>query len=603
VTELELSAADRALGRALGRGDPLVQRAIALTSHALGQGHVCLDLRSGDLLESLADLLPERADTADLIERLSRHPAVRVVTDAQARAKAWSQAVAEPQTTPTLRFDSPREARPIVLDASGRLFLARYYEHEQRLARAIARMLRVRTPTDVTIPARLTAGLDDDQARALGSVLAGGLTIVSGGPGTGKTSTVVRILAALFERAVEERRPFPRVLLLAPTGKAAARLSESIASAKRRLDAADEIKAALPEEGSTIHRALGVMPQSRTRFRHGLAHPLDVDVVIVDEASMVDLALMRHLAEALPQGASLVLLGDRDQLASVDAGNVLAELCDALEADPIRARGALCQLTHTHRFGSAGLSNLAAAARAGDLGRTRDVLDSDAAGVTFAVCSEPKEDRMLRALALGAFRRVTTASDAGAALARLAEFRILCAHRSGPYGATTLNDSVRELLVENRLAPDSREYYRGRPILITETDPVLDLHNGDVGVVWSTGDAAPKVVFERPGRQPLEVAPAHLPGHESAFAMTIHKSQGSEFDHVVVVLPPAQSPLATRELLYTAITRARSQVTLVGDPVALDVGLGRRTQRASGLGAAIALGLAASGAGESAPER
>jgi len=601
VTELELSGADRALGRALGRGDPLVERAIALTSHALSEGHVCLDLRSGDLLESLVGLVPEPAETVDLIERLSRHPAVRVVTRVQ--AEAWSPALVAPQTTPSLRFDAPRQVRPLVLDDVGRLFLARYYEHEQRLARAVSRLLRARTRPDVSVPERLTAGLDEDQARALTSVLAGGLTIISGGPGTGKTSTVVRILAALLERAQEERRAFPRVLLLAPTGKAAARLSESIASAKRRLDASDEIKAALPDEGSTIHRALGVMPQSRTRFRHGLARPLDADVVVVDEASMVDLALMRHLAEALPDEASLVLLGDRDQLASVDAGNVLAELCDALEADPTRARGALCQLTHTHRFGAAGLSNLAAAARAGDAVRVRGVLESEAPGVTFTVCSQPREDRLLRALVLGAFRRVTTAPDAETALARLGEFRILCAHRTGPYGATTLNEAVRQLLVESRLAPDAREYYRGRPILITETDRVLELHNGDVGVVWPRDDAAPSVVFDRPGRQPLQIAPAHLPGHESAFAMTIHKSQGSEFDHVAVVLPPAESPLATRELLYTAITRARSQVTLFGDPVALDVGLGRRTQRASGLGAAIALGLAASGAGESASER
>ena len=601
MTELELSGADRALGRALGQGDPLVERAIALTSQALGQGHVCLDLRSADLLRSVAECLPEPGDAVGLLERLSQHPAVRTVTAAQARAEAWGPVVPAPQATPSLRFDPPRQVRPLVLDEVGRLFLARYYEHEQRLARAVSRLLQMRTPTDASIPERLTAGLDEDQARALTSVLAGGLTIVSGGPGTGKTSTVVRILAALLERAQAECRPFPRVLLLAPTGKAAARLSESIASAKRRLDASDEIKAALPDEGSTIHRALGVLPQSRTRFRHGVARPLDADVVVVDEASMVDLALMRHLAEALPVGASLVLLGDRDQLASVDAGNVLAELCDALESDPIRARGAMCQLTHTHRFGAPGLSSLAAAARAGDAARVRDVLESEAAGVTLTVCSQPKEDRLLRALVLGAFRRVTTAPDVATALARLGEFRILCAHRTGPHGAATLNESVRQLLGENRLVPDGREYYRGRPILITETDPVLELHNGDVGVVWSSDDAAPSVVFNRPGRQPLQIAPAHLPGHESAFAMTIHKSQGSEFDHVAVVLPPAESPLATRELLYTAITRARARVTLFGDPVALDVGLGRRTQRASGLGASIALGLWAKGE-ELAPE-
>jgi exodeoxyribonuclease V alpha subunit len=315
-------------------------------------------------------------------------------------------------------------------------------------------------------------------------------------------------------------------------------------------------------------------------------------VVVVDEASMVDLSLMRHLTEALPEGASLVLLGDRDQLSSVDAGNVLAELCDALESAPPLARQALCQLTHSHRFGAASLSTLARAARAGDAVQARAVLDSGAGDVTLAVAKDPKEDRTLRALASAAFRRTIVAPDASSALARLTEFRILCAHRQGPFGAMTMNESVRALLVSQRLVPEGREYYRGRPILITETDPVLELHNGDVGVVWAEADGIPSVYFERPGRAPLSVAPAHLPGHESAFAMTIHKSQGSEFDHVAVVLPPAESPLATRELLYTAITRARARVTLLGDPAALDVGLGRRIRRSSGLAASIARGLA-----------
>lgn len=581
---VEPSSADRALGRTLGRGDALVEALVVLTSHALGEGHVCLPLASPDVLTSLRGLLPNAPGFEGLVEALRRHRAVRV-TDALPSPTALASAEGLPTGQHPL-FGTPRAARPLVLDAAGRLYLARYYEHEQGLARAVSRLLRARGAVKASLDPSATAGLDDDQARALRSALAGGLTIVSGGPGTGKTSTVVRILAAQFEQARRQRGSFPRVLLLAPTGKAAVRLSESILAAKQNLDASPEVVRALPERGSTIHRALGVLPGSRTRFRHGPGYPLDADIVVVDEASMVDLALMRHLVDALPPLASLVLLGDRDQLSSVDAGNVLAELCDALEADPVRARGALCQLTRSHRFDAGGLAIFAAAARAGDAARVKDVLSSRTGGVVLSPSSDPQKDDTLRQLCLAAFRHVVGAPDVATALGRLGAFRVLCAHRTGPFGAVAVNHMVQEFLQQGQGAA-LHEYFHGRPILVTETDPVLELMNGDVGLVWAGAGGAPSVFFDRPGRAPLSVSPAHLPGHETAFAMTIHKSQGSEFDHVAVVLPPAQSPLATRELLYTAITRARSNVTLIGDPVALEVGLGRQVHRASGLSAAI----------------
>ena len=588
MSPVELSSADRALGRVLGRGHGLVECLVALTSHALGQGHVCLLLRSPDVLEAARALVPELSDVEDLLEALRQHPAVRVaLPEERVPAGPARSDVPESIVGGNLRFGLPRAARPLVLDAAGRLYLARYYEHEERLARAVSRLLAARRSAHPSLPPRATAGLDDDQSRALTSALAGGLTIVSGGPGTGKTSTVVRILAAEFERAWGERGAFPRVLLLAPTGKAAVRLSESILAAKRRLDAPPDVVLALPEQGSTIHRALGAHAYSRTRFRHGPGSPLDTDIVVVDEASMVDLALMRHLVDALPESASLVLLGDRDQLSSVDAGNVLAELCDALESDPAHARGALCQLTRSHRFDGGGLSTFAAAARAGDAAGVRDVLAARASGVVLSPCSDPKDDRTLRDLCLTAFRNVATAPDVVTALTRLGTFRVLCAHRTGPFGVVAVNRIIHDLLVTEHVVPPGQEYFRGRPLLITETDPVLGLMNGDVGLVWPTAPGAYSVFFDRPGRGPLAISPAHLPGHEAAFAMTIHKSQGSEFDHVAVVLPPAGSPLATRELLYTAITRARSQVTLLGDPAALEVGLGRQVHRASGLCSAI----------------
>lgn len=592
MKDSELSRADLAFGRAIGGEDKLVERVAALTSQALSQGHVCLRLFAPEVLESLEQAISGPLTRAELMAALRAHPAIEEASplvETESRSEVGAPSVPRAR----LAFGTPRSPRPLVLDSAGRLYLARYFDHEQRLARAVARLLGRRVPSAWPMPARATVGLDEDQARTLVAALAGGLTVVSGGPGTGKTSTVVRILAALFEREQELRGGFPRVLLLAPTGKAAVRLSGAILAAKQRLDAPEEVKLALPHQGSTIHRALGVLPRSRTRFRHGAEAKLDADVVVVDEASMVDLALMRHLFEALPDSASLLLLGDRDQLSSVDAGNVLAELCDALEAAPTAARGALCQLTRSHRFDAGALSDLAVATRVGDVVRLRRVLE--AGGESAVVRAPGSEDAVVRDLAARAFRNILAAPNVATALARLGTFRVLCAHRTGPFGVVGLNAAIQTHLLGARLVPAGVEYFHGRPVLITETDAVLELMNGDVGLVWHVPGSAPSVYFERPGREPLSIAPAHLPGHETAFAMTIHKSQGSEFEHVAVVLPPADSPLASRELLYTAITRARRQVTLIGDPSTLEVGLSRQVLRASGLSGAIAQRLDAEG--------
>jgi len=591
VTLAPLTSVDRALGRALGAEDPVVECLVALTSRALSEGHVCLPLSSPHVLDAVRAHAEASLDAEELLARIARHPAV--ASERAAEHPAAPEHTAAPEAVSLVpraegpSFGVPRIARPLVLDAAHRLYLARYYQHEQRLARCVAGLLRARTGPAEPAPDRLALGLDPDQAQALSSAQRGGLTIVSGGPGTGKTSTVVRILAALIEQARRERGTSPRALLLAPTGKAAVRLSVAISAAKGRLQAPPEVLAALPEQGSTIHRALGVLSTSRTRFRHGPQSPLDADIVVVDEASMVDLALMRHLVEALAPGASLVLLGDRDQLSSVDAGNVLAELCDALEADPDRGRGALCQLTRSHRFDGGGLGAFAASARSGDAARIREHLESAPSGVRLIPSASPAKDPALLALAVAEFRAVREARDPGEALRRLGAFRVLCAHRSGPFGVSALNRAILDALSKERLVPASTEYFHGRPLLILESDPVLGLMNGDVGLVWTSADGAPSVLFERPERDPLAIAPAHLPAHETAFAMTVHKSQGSEFEHVAVVLPPAESPLATRELLYTAITRARTEVTLLGDAVALEVGLGRAAPRASGLSSAI----------------
>ncbi len=492
------------------------------------------------------------------------------------------------------------ERRPLVLDEQGRLYLHRYHEHEVRLA-ALLRARAVAPPRaleESELASGLTrlfgdAGGEDGQRRAARVALERPLAVISGGPGTGKTSTVVRILALLAEQALSRAERPPRVLLLAPTGKAAARLVESIRSAKGQLALPVEVSSAIVEEASTIHRALGVTRESASRYLRNAHRPLVADVVLVDEASMVDLALMRHLVEAVPREARLILLGDRHQLASVEAGSVLAELCAAPE--PL-ARSVV-ELTKSYRFrADSAIASVSAAVRAGVVAGVFEGLSSEPdAELTFSNTEPARElSPALRKVVVEGYRPCMRAKTVEDALRLLGQFRVLAAHRRGYAGVEHLNEVIRRALVDAGLVPPRGPFYRGRPVLVTQNDYGVGLFNGDVGLTWPNGSGKLRVYFQGADGKLRELSPARLPAHETAFTLSVHKSQGSEHDEIAIVLPQAGSPLLTRELLYTAITRAKRRVRLFGTREAIESAVRQGVVRESGLCDALAAPLEAS---------
>ncbi|HSC89770.1 MAG TPA: exodeoxyribonuclease V subunit alpha [Polyangiaceae bacterium] len=580
-----ISALDRRLAELLG-GSDIAQLMTSLVSARLREGHVCLELDQEAGRALLADdgLELGRVPGRDVLEaELASSPAV------------WK---------PTEASSQPREVRPLVL-REGRLYLQRYDEHEQVLAGAWSARLgksvelsSERAAADVRLLDRLfpPSAEVDLQRRAAEMALREPFVIVSGGPGTGKTATVARILALLSARALEQGETPPRVVLLAPTGKAAARMKESLAAAR-----SDLLAKGLPDlevpDASTIHRALGVRADNKTRFWRNAENPLIEDVVIVDEASMVDLSLMRRLVEALRPDTRLILLGDRHQLASVEAGSVLAELWAAFRAAAAKGgEGPLVELTRSFRFGpDSGIAALATAVRDGDGPRALELLDERRADLRFL--ERPTNPRQaldgVEAEVVAGFRDVLRAPTAEEALRLQTRFRVLCAHRRGPFGVDEWNEHCRHWLTRADLLGSGEDYYAGRPLLITRNDPARGLYNGDMGLI-RLHEGRPYAWFEG-ASGPRRFTPAQLPEHETAFALTIHKSQGSEFDRVLVVLPDADSPLLSRELSYTGVTRARREVIISGTREAVRAACGRSVVRASGLGSALSRRLLEAG--------
>jgi exodeoxyribonuclease V alpha subunit len=390
------------------------------------------------------------------------------------------------------------------------------------------------------------------------------LEVIAGGPGTGKTTMVARNLAHMLEQGVDPAL----VALAAPTGKAAARLSEAVHEVAARLDVADTVRQdLLALEASTLHRLLGWRPGTHSRFRHDRRNRLPYDVVIVDETSMVSLSLMARLVEAVRPDARLILVGDPGQLTSIEAGAVLGDIVAASEG--------IVTLEHVHRFGGA-IAAVADAIRRGDGDGTVDAL----AGVEWT-----NDADAVRNGAVACFRAVADAAGDGAggrAIEALGGFRILCAHRRGPYGVTGWTARVEGWLARAGLAADG-DWYAGRPLLVTENDYGLGLYNGDTGVVIAAEDGRLSAAFERGG-----FSPTRLGAVDTVYAMTVHKSQGSQFDTAAVLLPDASSPILTRELLYTAVTRARDELILVGSEDAVRAAVARPVARASGLARRLA---------------
>jgi exodeoxyribonuclease V alpha subunit len=571
------------LGRLGGETDEQVLLAAALTVRALRAGSVCLDLAAVD--RTVLAEGDELVDTSDL-----RWP----------DPEAWAAACA---ASPLVAADDAMATgRPLRL-VDGLLYLDRYWRQEEQVRGALA--ARAAAPPPTVDDERLRAALgrlfrggpdaaDAAQRRAVAVCTLSWTSVLAGGPGTGKTTTVATLLAVL-----RDQDPTLRIALAAPTGKAAARLQEALAEVD--LPAADRERLA-GLSASTIHRLLGPIRGS-SRFRFDRHRRLPYDVVVVDETSMVSLTLMARLLEAVRPDARLVLVGDPDQLASVEAGAVLGDLV-AAPADPEphldRAlervgvagppvRGGVTVLDRTWRFRGT-IAALAAAIRAGDADAAVAALRAGERDVEFVedadlTVRDPVELRALRDEVVGAASETELAAldgDAPLALSRLDEHRLLCAHRRGPYGVTRWAADVERWLLEaGPVADRDEEWYPGRPLLVTANDHDRGVYNGDTGVVVATAKG-PRAVFAR-GDAPIAIAPSLLDGVTTVHAMTVHRAQGSQFARVSVILPPAESPLLTRELLYTAVTRARLTVRLVGSEEAVRAAIARPIGRASGL--------------------
>jgi len=639
----QLRSLDLAFARFIAERDPQAEPRLllmaALASRLLGDGHPCLDLQAVDRLAAEYEW-----------------------------PTAWVDLLADasPPLSPLLADTSGVPANaPLVLDRH-RLYLRRYWHYERSVAEGILARLR---SNDAPVN-----GLDHELQRlfpergsqhidwprvACALAARGAFSVITGGPGTGKTTTVVRLLGLLQTLHLREHATPLRIRLAAPTGKAAARLNSSIARQIAQLDVAPSARAAIPLDVDTLHRLLGARPDSR-RYTHDHRHPLHLDVLVIDEASMIDLEMMAAVLEALPARARLILLGDKDQLSSVEAGAVLGDLGQRAEqghyssaiATWLRDTGGddvsayvrddaqpldqhVAMLRHSHRFdASSGIGRLAAAVNAGDADQVRALLAMPSADIAWLPAGAA--DTPLASLAMdGDADRFETAPSGDApqgfrfyldhmqrqrpgANARQAayqrwahevldafnHFQLLCAVRQGPAGTERLNRDIATELWSAGLIESDRGWYEGRPVMMTRNDYSLGLMNGDVGITLrmpgSDGVFRLYVAFPMTRGSQFagaaesdalvrSVLPSRLGEVETVYAMTVHKSQGSEFEHTALVLPEDASPILTRELLYTGITRARRWLSLVGTPASLEQALAQRTRRYSGLAERLCL--------------
>jgi len=543
------------LGGLVGESDESVLASVALNVRAVREGSSCLDLA---------------AVHADLSAAGSGPPSWLPADPA-----AWLAAV----------VGSELSAAGVVHVEFGLLYLDRYHREETQVAADL--LARGGSAAPALDGAALEAGLERvfpgaswaEQRLAVRAAAYKSTTVLVGGPGTGKTSTVAGLLALLLEQAETTGRP-PRIALAAPTGKAAARLKESVAESLAQMPAADRERLGRVD-AMTLHRLLGWRADSSTRFRHNRTNPLPADIVVVDEASMLSLTMTARLLDALRPGTRLVLVGDPDQLASVEAGAVLADLV-AGYGDA--ADGPIVRLRTSHRFGEQ-IGRLADAVRSGSADEVVAALrDGEATELEFVEVGDvaAAEERLRPRLLEGALglRQLALSGDVAGALRALGQERLLCAHRDGPWGAATWNGRVQRWLSES--VGHYGRHTAGEPLLVTANDYRLGLHNGDTGLVVLGAHGRLAAAFGEPDDPVLHSVSAAAVA-DTAHAMTIHKSQGSQARHVTVLLPEVDSRLLTRELLYTAITRAQERVTVVGSEAAIRGAVAHRTARASGL--------------------
>ena len=568
--------------------DSLLAHSAALVSMRNLQGDVCVDLAhytGRPLFEETGDVpvtIPHGPPLDDWLE---------VLNDTK-----W--------------VGDPNKQAPLVLEGT-RLYLGKYWRFEHQIAKTLLK--RMEPVRSLDLP-RLAAGLTrlfphsdpdtlDWQKIAAAIAVSRRFAVISGGPGTGKTTTVVKVLTLLLEQD-----PKQSIALAAPTGKAAARLSEAVRQGKINVTATREVVARIPEEASTIHRLLGVGLDGC--FLHNRENPLFVDCLVVDEASMIDMALMARLLEALPDRARIILLGDRDQLASVEAGNVLGDITghgQAIHYSPEQVRfleqveaavpGRLpcseqsqCSadsvglLRVSYRFPEdSGIGKLSQLVNGGQGEAAKQLLEVGRFGDIEWI--EAKGDELHPACidwAVERYSHYLQQVDVAAALGAFEKIRVLAALRRGPFGVEEINRQIAARLQSCDLIQGGEEYH-GKPVMVTINDYEVGLFNGDIGLLWRDENNALRVYFLLDEHRVRSVSVRQLPAHECAYALTVHKSQGSEFDEVLLVLPFDKNPVLTRELIYTGITRAKKKVTIQGNRAAFLEGCRSRVQRSSAL--------------------
>jgi exodeoxyribonuclease V alpha subunit len=594
LTSLDIHFADF-ITKLAGGSDKRLWLAAALVSNFTRRGHICLDIDS----------------VAEKTYCYSDNPESSITCP---DVKTWLAILQNASVV-----GKPGEFKPLILEAGSRLYLYRYWDYQEKLAHFIKQRISA-TQSAMNLD-QFTKSLDrffpsthqpeiDWQMVAAHTAATKNFCVISGGPGTGKTTTVAKILALMVESVATEKF---KIALVAPTGKAAARMQDAIRLTKSRMECPDRIKNRIPDEASTIHRLLGSIPNS-PYFKHNEKNPLPVDVVVVDEASMVDLALMSKLVQALPYHAKLILLGDKDQLASVEAGAVFGDICDRGNAHPYSRQfthelqeisgsdvalpelngetsglqDCIVHLQQSYRFGSeSGIGTISRLVNSGAGEKAVDSIKSNRfADIAWIELPQPRAMiSMLKDTIIQQYSSYLQAQNPVEMFQRFDRFRILCALREGPFGVMALNTLIEQILKHENMIDPTKNWYHGRPIMITSNDYNLRLFNGDVGICLRDPEANHelRVFFPDVDGKVRKFHPFRLSEHETAYATTVHKSQGSEFDHVLLLLPDRDSPVLTRELIYTGITRARKKVAVWGvDPIFKNA-VSRRIERTSGL--------------------
>lgn len=601
--------------------NPILLFVFAYLSAQTGAGHVCLPL---SIIQKDQLFDGRQKEFAQEIWQKMGKPSAKKIVEELTHCHCVSQS-------------NDDLSSPIILD-NGLLYLQRMWSYEEKVAQFFRQehsivdideneLIKV---LNQLFPATKESQETNWQKVAASVAITSPISIISGGPGTGKTTTVAKILAAFVMLTSNEK---PIIQLAAPTGKAAARLTESLGKALAQLNLSEEENKWMPKQAQTIHRLLGAQPESQ-QVRYNKDNPLQLDILVVDEASMVDLPMMARLIDALPSKCHVIFLGDKDQLASVEAGAVLGDICRFSEDGFSQKRfdqinhltqgelvkstdiipvsqtpvsvvsDSLCLLRKSYRFGEdSGIGQLALAVNKGQAKTTIALLKKaevspqqleialEPQDVSF-IALESKESYLLMIQdAVNAYREYLTLVSQKASpdiiLNAFNQYRLLCARREGSFGVSGLNDKIEMLLHRQRLIRRPTNSYQsdyiGRPIMIQRNDSTLGLFNGDIGIMLNNDEGEMKAFFQLPDGKLKAIQPSRLPQHETAYVMTVHKSQGSEFTHTALVLPDKFSPVVSRELLYTALTRAKQKLSLYASESMVKMAIQTRIQRRSGL--------------------